>query len=253
MQVSRYVRPYVTHSQNSVTGEVKFRLEALAAIQRDLFLRTVSSMQRSVFQGWLHLAQGSSVRKHWNKKKSVLSFLCRWFLWKHCSSWVGRQQHASNKCGRQKLPRRTSSVVTGDWWPETPFGGAREEDHLHATLIRVFGTLDRLTLTWYTLGKICLHQRKCETHVFGLDIEQQRRNHTGWLSVSKVQTFLYKLTVVYTVCYVVGRKLWLPFYHLFIWLIQPWVFPTLTFQRASTKREPRIRSHTALMEILKQP
>lgn len=74
MQVSRYVRPYVTHSQNSVTGEVKFRLEALAAIQRDLFLRTVSSMQRSVFQGWLHLAQGSSVRKHWNEKQKRFIF-----------------------------------------------------------------------------------------------------------------------------------------------------------------------------------
>lgn len=74
MQVSRYVRPYVTHSQNSVTGEVKFRLEALAAIQRDLFLRTVSSMQRSVFQGWLHLAQGSSVRKHWNEKQKRYLF-----------------------------------------------------------------------------------------------------------------------------------------------------------------------------------
>lgn len=38
-----------THSQNSVTGEVK--LVALAVSQRVLFLRTVSSIQCSVFQG----------------------------------------------------------------------------------------------------------------------------------------------------------------------------------------------------------
>ena len=47
-----------THSQNSVTGEVK--LVALAASHRLWFLRTVSSTQCSVFQGCLHLAQGSS-------------------------------------------------------------------------------------------------------------------------------------------------------------------------------------------------
>lgn len=49
-----------TYSQNSVTGETKVRLEALAASMRDLFMRLVSSMQRWLFQEWLHLAQGSS-------------------------------------------------------------------------------------------------------------------------------------------------------------------------------------------------
>lgn len=37
IKVSMYVYCYATHSQNSVTGEVK--LEALAASHRDLFLR----------------------------------------------------------------------------------------------------------------------------------------------------------------------------------------------------------------------
>lgn len=56
------VLPRTTHSQNSVTGEVK--LVALAASHRLVFLRTVSSTQFSVFQSCLHLAQGSSGWKH---------------------------------------------------------------------------------------------------------------------------------------------------------------------------------------------
>lgn len=60
--VRAHVWPRTTHSQNSVTGEVK--LVALATSHRLLFLRTVSSTQFSVFQGCLHLAQGSSGWKH---------------------------------------------------------------------------------------------------------------------------------------------------------------------------------------------
>ena len=53
------------YSQNSMTGEVK--LAVLLETQRLRFFRKVSSRQWGVFQLWLHLAQGSSDWKDWNR------------------------------------------------------------------------------------------------------------------------------------------------------------------------------------------